>query len=204
MLLFILMIKLHLGCGKKDFGEDWIHIDGSRYPHVKNHDIVNLPFDENSVDLIYASHVFEYFDRDEAIDVLEKWKKVLKPGGILRLAVPDFEACAKLYVAKKEPLSKFVGMFYGKWNINVNQLNSEVESLHSNDKSENNIVYHKTIYDFDSLEKVLNDNGFREVIRWDWRNVDHGKIDDYSQAYLPHMDKDNGTLVSLNVECKKI
>ena len=186
------MIKTHLGCGKRNFGEDWVHIDGSRYSHVKSHDIINLPFNENSVDLIYASHVFEYFDRDEAVEVLKKWKKVLKPGGILRLAVPDFEACAKLYVTKKEPLSKFVGMFYGKWNINVNS-----------NESENNFVYHKTIYDFDSLEKVLNDNGFREVIRWDWRNVDHGKIDDYSQAYLPHMDKDNGTLVSLNVECKK-
>ena len=74
-------MKLHLGCGMKSFGDDWVHIDGSNYPHIHSHDIVNLPFEENTVDLIYLSHVFEYFDRDEAVDVLSKWKKVLKPGG---------------------------------------------------------------------------------------------------------------------------
>lgn len=179
-------IKLHLGCGKKNFGEDWIHIDGSHYDHIHSHDIVNLPFEENSVDLIYLSHVFEYFDVDERHGVLKKWLKVLKPGGILRLAVPDFEACAKLYVNKSVPLSKYVGMFYGKWKM-----------------TEKVTIYHKTLYDFTIMKKVLEDNGFNNVRRWDWRKVDHGKFDDYSQAYLPHMDKENGTLVSLNVECVK-
>ena len=76
-------LKLHLGCGKRDFGNDWDHIDISKeHRHIKSHDIINLPYNENSVDLIYASHVFEYFDRSEAVEVLEKWKKVLKPGGI--------------------------------------------------------------------------------------------------------------------------
>ena len=81
------MMKIHLGCGKRNFGTDWIHIDGSNYEHVQYHNITKLPFDDNTCDLIYASHVFEYFDRDEAVDILNEWKRVLKPGGILRLAV---------------------------------------------------------------------------------------------------------------------
>ena len=64
-------------------------------------------------------------------------------------------------------------------------------------------VYHKTIYDFLSLKKVLEEAEFKNIRKWDWRNVDHGHIDDYSQAYIPHMDKDNGVLISLNVECEK-
>lgn len=84
-------MKLNLGCGKRNFGKDWIHIDGSNYEHIHSHDIENLPFEENTVDIIYASHVFEYFDREECVNVLQKWKNVLKPGGILRLAVPNFE-----------------------------------------------------------------------------------------------------------------
>ena len=92
------MLKVNLGCGKRNFGEHWIHIDGSEYPHIHSHDIVNLPFNENSVDLIYASHVFEYFDREEAVDVLKKWHKKLKKGGVLRLAVPDFKAFSTLYL----------------------------------------------------------------------------------------------------------
>lgn len=179
-------IKLHLGCGEKNFGDDWTHVDGSDYSHTHSHDIVNLPFEENSVDLIYLSHAFEYFNRDEAVNVLAKWRKVLKPGGVLRLAVPDFGACAKLYVNKGVPLSKYVGMFYGKWKM-----------------TETETIYHKTLYDFDSLKKLLEDNGFCNVREWNWRHVEHGHIDDYSQAYLPHMDKENGTLISLNIEASK-
>ena len=192
------MIKLHLGCGTKNFGEDWIHIDGSNeenggdlkkggdFSHIKYNDITKLPFQDNSVDIIYNSHVFEYFDRDECKDILKEWYRVLKKGGILRIGVPDFEACAKLYVNKEYPLDKFVGMFYGKWQIN-----------------DNKFVYHKTIYDFVSLKKVLEEAKFKNIRKWDWRNVEHGHIDDYSQAYIPHMDKDNGVLISLNVECDK-
>jgi len=192
------MIKLHLGCGTKNFGKDWIHIDGSNvknggdkrkggdFSHIKYNDITKLPFQDNSVDIIYNSHVFEYFDRDECKDVLKEWYRVLKKGGILRIGVPDFEACAKLYVNKEYPLDKFVGMFYGKWQIN-----------------DNKFVYHKTVYDFVSLKKVLEEAEFKNIRKWDWRNVEHGNIDDYSQAYIPHMDKDNGVLISLNVECNK-
>ncbi len=50
---------------------------------------------------------------------------------------------------------------------------------------------------------LLTKTQFYDIQEWDWRSVEHGKIDDYSQAYLPHMDKENGTLISLNVECVK-
>lgn len=178
-------LKLHLGCGKRDFGNDWDHIDISKeHRHIKSHDIINLPYNENSVDLIYSSHVFEYFDRSEAVEVLEKWKKVLKPGGILRLAVPDFEEMVKLYLQKDYPLSKFLGPLFGKWGVNETN------------------IYHKTTYDFDSIKELLENLEFKNVRRWNWRQVEHGKFDDHSQSYLPHMDKNNGTLISLNVECE--
>jgi len=84
------------------------------------------------------------------------------------------------------PLSKYVGMFYGKWKM-----------------TDTETIYHKTVYDFDSLKKLLEDNELTNVKTWDWKEVEHGHIDDYSQAYLPHMDKENGTLISLNVESTK-
>ncbi len=191
-------MKLHLGCGRKNFGTDWIHIDGSNikdggdgrtggdFSHIKYHDITKLPFEDNSVDIIYNSHVFEYFDRDECKEVLKEWYRVLKPGGCLRMAVPDFENCAKIYVNNGVPLSFFVGMLYGKWKMN-----------------NRNTIYHKTVYDFSSLKKVLETANFRNIQKWNWREVEHRNIDDYSQAYYPHMDKENGILLSLNIECVK-
>jgi len=180
------MIKLHLGCGKRDFGEEWIHIDGADFPHIKYHNIKILyPFEDNSVDLIYASHVIEYFDREEIISILTEWKRVLKPGGILRLAVPNFYMMASLYIQRSYPLESFLGPIYGKMKMN------------------DEMIYHKTVYDSASLAKILFDCGFKDVRGWNWWEVDHGKFDDHSQAYLPHMDKENGTLISLNMEAVK-
>lgn len=178
-------MKLNLGCGKRNFGKDWIHIDGSNYEHIHSHDIENLPFEENTVDIIYASHVFEYFDREECVNVLQKWKNVLKPGGILRLAVPNFEEYTRLYVNGKITLDQCLGPLYGKWKM-----------------TETETIYHKTTYDFTSLKQILENNGFKDVKKWDWKQVEHGNSDDYSQSYIPHMDKENGTLMSLNIECR--
>ena len=43
----------------------------------------------------------------------------------------------------------------------------------------------------------------RNIDKYDWSKTEHSKFDDHSQAFLPHMDKQNGTLISLNVECVK-
>jgi predicted SAM-dependent methyltransferase len=67
------MIKLHLGCGKRNFGSEWIHIDGGSFEHLDSNNILKLDFEDNSVDIIYASHVLEYFDREEAWLVLKEW-----------------------------------------------------------------------------------------------------------------------------------
>ena len=178
-------MKLNLGCGKRNFGKDWIHIDGSRYEHIHSHDIVNLPFEENTIDIIYASHVFEYFDREQANIVLNKWKRCIKPGGVLRIAVPNFEEYTRLYANGKIMLDQCLGPLYGKWKM-----------------TETETIYHKTTYDFTSLKNILENNGFKDVKKWNWKEVDHGNIDDYSQSYIPHMDKENGTLMSLNIECR--
>ena len=61
-------------------------------------------------------------------------------------------------------------------------------------------IYHKTTYDHNSLVRLLDSVGFRAIDTWDWREVEHGKYDDHSQAYYPHMDKENGIAVSLNIE----
>lgn len=179
------MLKLSLGCWTRDFGSEWTHIDGGHYDHIHSHDIVNLPFEDDSVDLIYASHVFEYFDREEGFEVLKKWFSKLKPGGILRIAVPDFEAMARLYVSGEYPLKNFLGPLFGKM------------------KMDNETIYHKTTYDLYSLSESLNSAGFSNIKLYDWRDTEHANFDDHSQSYLPHMDKDNGTLMSLNIECIK-
>lgn len=174
-------IKLHLGCGKRYF-PGWVHIDGGDYEHLDYQDITELPYENNTVDLIYASHVLEYFDRVEALSVLNEWYCVLKPGGVLRLAVPDFGKMVHLYEKGSYKLESFLGPLYGRMGMG--------------DKT----IYHKTVYDEQSLVTLLKQVGFKEYKRWDWKQTDHAEFDDHSQAYLPHMDKKHGTLISLNLE----
>ena len=179
------MKKINLGCGWRDFGKDWIHIDGGNYPHLDSKDIINLPYENNSIDLIYSSHVIEYFNRDEVKDVLKKWYSKLKKGGVLRLAVPNFEVISKLYLEKNIPLKNFIGPLYVR--------------MEMGDKT----IYHKTTYDFTELKSILNECNFLNVDYYDWKNTEHSNFDDHSQAYIPHMDKENGTLISLNIEAVK-
>lgn len=179
--------KIAVGCGKRNYGADWYHVDGEEYPHIDSNDISLYNYEENSADIIYASHLLSYFDYYEAEFFLINWYRVLKSEGVLRLAVPDFNAIADLYMNDPNiySLDKFIGPLYGKMEM---------------DKK---IIYHKTCYDYATLDKLLRGVDFQRVRSYDWRKTEHAHIDDQSQAYIPHMDKTNGTLISLNVEAIK-
>jgi predicted SAM-dependent methyltransferase len=87
------MTKLHLGCGSKHI-KNYINIDIRYLPGVDEVDNVRFlrKYKNDSVDEIYASHVLEHFSRWEYKNVLKRWFDILKPGGTLRLAVPDFDS----------------------------------------------------------------------------------------------------------------
>lgn len=196
-------IKLSLGSGNVNLGKDWIHIDATKHPHVEYTHITNLSqFEDNSVDLIYASHVLEYFDRREALIVLTEWYRVLKKGGVIRLAVPDFEALTKLYLGIK------IVRINNKNPIMINsprkkEIRDIIGPLFGRMESNGEIIYHKTTYDFETLAQLLYQIGFKRITKYDCESVKpYNKIDDQSHAYIPHRDK-KGTLISLNVEATK-
>lgn len=182
-------MKLHLGCWHRVI-PGWVHIDLCDMPHIDhNTNVDDLSMIEDGVaEIAYASHVLEYFDRFKAREVLKEWARVLQPGGTLRVAVPDFNSITKLYQETGD-VEKCVGLLYGRM---------EIETTEGPEW-----LYHKTVWDFDFLKSVLEECGFENVRRYDWRDTEHADIDDHSQAYFPHMAKDTGMLMSLNVEADK-
>ena len=101
------------------------------------------------------------------------------------MAVPDFEEMVSLYLECNYPLEKFLGPLYGKMSMG------------------DEIIYHKTTYDFKSLKFLLESLDMKDIKKYNWIETEHSEFDDHSQAYFPHMDKDNGILMSLNMECVK-
>lgn len=177
-------MKLHLGCGKR-FIPGFKHVDIQEFPHV---DIVStiesLPMiPDESVDLIYNCHVLEHFNRKQIPGVLAEWYRVLKPGGVLRTAVPDFKQCAALYLAGEATLEQIHGPLIGG--------------------QKNLYDFHWSMFDEPKLTKAMLTAGFLQTRLWDWKTTEHAQIDDYSQSYIPHMDKEYGTLISLNLEAIK-
>lgn len=176
-------MNLHLGCGKRHI-PGFVHIDAVDYPHVDHvATIDHLGFiADNSVDLIYNCHVLEHFRRRDVNRVLVEWLRVLKPGATLRLSVPDFAALSKVY-EKTHNLELVIGPIFGRQDYLYN--------------------IHYNMFDEASLTRQLLEAGFIEPQRYDWRTTGHAHIDDYAQAYIPHLDRENGTLVSLNMQARK-
>ena len=180
------MLKLHLGCGMR-YIPGYVHVDIVDAPHIDHRcSVDNLcDFADGSVDLIYASHVLEHFGRHEVEAVLKGWYRIMKIGGVLRIAVPDFATVVALYGNEglRDGLSGLVGLICGG--------------------QRNQYDFHKIIFDEAFLQFLLEKTGFKDVHRWDWRTTEHAQIDDFSQSYIPHMDKKNGQLMSLNLEGRK-
>ena len=183
------LVKLNVGCGQRKM-HGFINIDAREDVEpdmVANVAKIHEKFSD--ADLLYACHVLEHFPLKPSTfqpitwrQVLESWHATLKPGGVLRVAVPDIDAVCKYYV-ENGGLDILYAFFYGGQKYDFD--------------------FHYHCWSFETLKRDLLDVGFKSVERYNWKDTEHFYVDDYSQAYLPHMDKINGSLMSLNVEAIK-
>jgi SAM-dependent methyltransferase len=67
--------------------------------NILPHDLSKgVPFPNDSVDAVYHSHVLEHLDRELAHTFMREVRRVLKPGGVHRIVVPDFERYCRAYL----------------------------------------------------------------------------------------------------------
>ena len=172
---------VNLGCGEQS-GPEYINVDIVPAPHIHYvHDIKVLDMlDSKSVDLLYASHVMEHIPRHELDAVIVEWRRVLKPGGILRISVPDFDNLLKIYSASG------------------NDINSIVAQLLGQEPPYNN---HYSVWNWEFIKKFFIDRGFSDVRRWDPKTAQHYSMHDRAERTLSA----GGVLIplSLNVEAIK-
>ncbi len=87
-------MRLNIGCGGRRI-TGYTGVDAVQRPAA---DIIaradKIPLPSGSVDEIMAIHLFEHFYRWECDTVIAEWKRLLKPGGLLVLELPDLmKAC---------------------------------------------------------------------------------------------------------------
>lgn len=64
-----------------------------------------LPFGGATVGCIYSSHTFEHFTWEESLEVAKECFRILQPGGVMRIVVPDLGALMRDYMQDASPLA---------------------------------------------------------------------------------------------------
>ncbi|MDE5761000.1 MAG: glycosyltransferase, partial [Bacteroides sp.] len=106
--------KLHIGCGPFTL-EGWLNTDiGSYRPEIRYLDAGrHYPFLDDSFEYIYSEHLFEHLELPQAATMLEECFRVLKPGGRMRLSMPDFHFLMELYRhPDEEPNRRYLAWSY--------------------------------------------------------------------------------------------
>ena len=103
---------LNVGCGGR-YAKTWTNIDCfDGNPYVINCDLSKgIPFASESFDVVYHSHLLEHFNRGEGGRLLKECFRVLKPGGIIRVAVPDLEQIVRQYLELLQKVDGNAGLW---------------------------------------------------------------------------------------------
>ena len=157
-------ISLNVGAGP--FGENgWINLDLSKYKNVTFvYDCrKQLPFSDESVLRIRCEHFFEHLDRGEhTVPFLSECLRVLKPGGVLRIVVPDLELFIKTYIQNTAEGWKKMGFDF----LDPKQrFNTPIELLNHTFRQDGE---HKFGYDYYTIEIDLLKAGFSKVSKMEW------------------------------------
>lgn len=165
--------KLHFGPGPGFIKPDnsWINvdIDKNRGDVVLNfNENQELPFEDGSVEGIYASHVFEHMSIYAAPKVFRECYRVLKVGGVLRIIIPHVRRGIERYLQNDYSYEAFVdnkkiglSLFRYKEYTIFEALKAEfISPTGQRDLLGNSGLAHQNAWDFESLQMDLKRAGF--------------------------------------------
>ena len=153
------------------------------------HDITRgLPYLENSVELIRASHVLEHVTLEQAHGVLKECYRVLEHEGVLRAVVPDAQKMARAYIGNKMD-ARFGVIQPEEFRNAPTECEKFSRLMFSGDYA------HRAVYDNDMLANFMEQAGFTVI--------GHMAPNDSMSARMQRETEDQHIEVSLFVEGKK-
>ncbi len=97
-------LMANLGCGDAFIRADsWVNLDYAPVDEtVQQADLLRpLPLPSDSAAVVYSSHFVEHLPRSRVPGFLSECFRVLQPGGVVRLVLPDFEEMCREYLARR-------------------------------------------------------------------------------------------------------
>lgn len=207
--------RLHLGCGSL-IAEGFVNVDENFGPisanlkpgffyaiqekpdtYILKHDLRDgIPARPDSLEVIYHSHFLEHLSRQDGRSFLGQCFECLKPGGVMRLVVPDFELWCRNYVTGNDA--------FFQWYKNT-YLGRENPLYQTNAQIFTGMIYnhgHQMAYDFATLTHLLQQAGFVNIRRCDWGCSDAlptiAKVEDSQPGFSSQRRHE-----SLLIECER-
>lgn len=169
---------LHIGCGTNILPPPFENLDGREFEgvnHVSKADDLSQ-FEDNTFDMIYASHILEHYPRNDVERVLKEWVRVVKVDGTIRISVPSFKSAVEIY-SKTGKLENVLGPLVGGQTYDYE--------------------FHYCLFDEKTLSSLMKKCGLTAIHPWLYTRTRHTDYWDFSQAVT------HGVQVSLNLEGRK-
>lgn len=151
---------MHFGCGDRILS-GWMNLDVWTKPSISH--VVDLrgplPLADEVCRLIFSEQTLEHFEMMEIERILQEFYRVLRPGGLLRIVVPDAEQYVQAYA--RRDLAWFQAV-EGEW------LTGLQSGPPTRAKGLSHLFldhYHRVALDFETLGILLRRTGFSHVIR---------------------------------------
>jgi predicted SAM-dependent methyltransferase len=161
------ILKLNLGCGT-DYKEGWVNIDNNSDHNITKLDLNidlrrPLPFKDNSVDYIFHEHFMEHLTIEQSRTALKDYMRVLKKGGVMRIAMPDLETIVKEYYDKHWKRRPFIKRF----GLEFVETRAEMLNMHFRWWG------HMWLYDWEELQRRFKEVELKSYHRCELRKSKH-------------------------------
>ena len=181
--------RLQIGCGSNIY-TGWLNTDLNNTKNIAFLDAgAQFPIESDSFDYIYSEHLFEHLTITQQLNMLNEGARILKKGGVLRIATPSLDFLSDLYIDS----SRKTNQDYVKWAISTSPyLKSVKENIVDNSTHYCYVINnffkawgHQMIHNYSSIEKLSLQCGYSKVIPCevgesqipDLRNIErHGSI----------------------------
>lgn len=135
--------------GAKDWYSEAEFIDKLRKHRFIHHRFeYGLPFKDGTVDYVYSSHTLEHLFKSDADFFLKESYRILKPGGRIRICIPDLEYALSFYNSGDK--HRALDYFFKQ-------------------SSADYLSRHQYMYDFELLKESLTNAGFTNIQRCEYQ-----------------------------------